>query len=668
MKNSKSVINKAAVASLLAGTIAPFAMNASTVFAAETSQKAVNGEVTLNQADGSGVKDGSITIQGANVAQSIKNKKFEFFKIFNVENAAKNESVNYTFNPKYENVIKEVVAAKLSKRDNKTVKASDVSEYMAIDYIQSLNTNKVAGAQTEQKAETSYSAFRYFVEDVKAAIRKAKIAGDIVEVESPSTTNEVTVNGLSHGYYLVDEISTGDAVSNGQKTKNAKTPENHSAESDGIHFASSLVLVNTVNNHFTIKLKSDYPTIVKKIQEDDNRDAVKNNGWNDMADYEIGQTVPYQNTVSIPNMNGYESYYMAVQDKMDQALTFNADKSKVKLTITNGEKSYRLKDSEFNLQTYGENVSKEATGVTIAPEGDTTFVAEVVDIKAIIDREFDKIDAKSKENDYSGLQLKVEYEATLNDKAVQDLGRPGYENDVRLVYSNNPDNKEQKGKTPWDTVVAFSYKLNGLKVNSNNFALEDAEFKLYSDEQLQNEIYLKKVPGTDGYVVVNRDSLGGKDHTGGDAPTNAETIKSDKNGNFVIAGLDSGTYYLKETKAPKGYRELKDPIKVDIKATMNDERNTYVKGDGATDKALKSLTATGDIKEFLNEVFKTGHSELQTNVDEGSVDLKVVNEVQKKLPNTGAYGMPVTIALGVALISIGAVLTYRHKRQVKDAE
>ena len=100
-----------------------------------------------------------------------------------------------------------------------------------------------------KKAETSYSAFRYFVEDVKAAIRKAKIAGDIVEVESPSTTNEVTVNGLSHGYYLVDEISTGDAVSNGQKTKNAKTPENHSAESDGIHFASSLVLVNTVNNH-----------------------------------------------------------------------------------------------------------------------------------------------------------------------------------------------------------------------------------------------------------------------------------------------------------------------------------------------------------------------------------------------------------------------------------
>ena len=101
---------------------------------------------------------------------------------------------------------------------------------------------------------------------------------------------------------------------------------------------------------------------------------------------------------------------------------------------------------------------------------------------------------------------------------------------------------------------------------------------------------------------------------------------------------------------------------------MNDERNTYVKGDGATDKALKSLTATGDIKEFLNEVFKTGHSELQTNVDEGSVDLKVVNEVQKKLPNTGAYGMPVTIALGVALISIGAVLTYRHKRQAKDAK
>jgi len=113
---------------------------------------------------------------------------------------------------------------------------------------------------------------------------------------------------------------------------------------------------------------------------------------------------------------------------------------------------------------------------------------------------------------------------------------------------------------------------------------------------------------------------------------------------------------------------LKDPIKVDVKATMAEERNTYVKGDGATDKALKSMTATADIKEFFNEVFKTGHSELKTNVDEGSVDLKVVNETLNKLPNTGTYGMPAAIAAGLALIGIGAVLTYRHKRQVKDAE
>ena len=47
---------------------------------------------------------------------------------------------------------------------------------------------------------------------------------------------------------------------------------------------------------------------------------------------------------------------------------------------------------------------------------------------------------------------------------------------------------------------------------------------------------------------------------------------SDSNGVFNIIGLDSQTYYLKETKAPDGYRLLKDPIKIDVKATYGAEQ------------------------------------------------------------------------------------------------
>ena len=68
---------------------------------------------------------------------------------------------------------------------------------------------------------------------------------------------------------------------------------------------------------------------------------------------------------------------------------------------------------------------------------------------------------------------------------------------------------------------------------------------------------------------------------------------------LVVFGIMLGE--IKETKAPAGYRLLKDPIKIDIKATYSDEnRENYVKGDGATDKTLQKLEATAHFKEFYS--------------------------------------------------------------------
>ncbi len=50
---------------------------------------------------------------------------------------------------------------------------------------------------------------------------------------------------------------------------------------------------------------------------------------NDMADYEIGQTVPYKYTSTIPDINGFGTYYYAWHDKMDNALTFKKDSVQV---------------------------------------------------------------------------------------------------------------------------------------------------------------------------------------------------------------------------------------------------------------------------------------------------------------------------------------------------
>jgi len=686
--------------------------NATSAFA--DSYQTTNGSVTVKP-DNTGQTDGVITLNGANSNQSIKNKQFVFYKVFNATNAKNNESINYTFNEKYKAVVQEVVFNKLSdeyKSTNKIAKASDVSEYVAIDYIQSLNTHKVDGAKAEQQVEGRYSNFRYFVEDLKNAIKSKGIEGDLVKVTSPDENNAIKVKGLSWGYYVVDEVSTGDSIGDGQKTEDATTPDGHKAQSEGTHFASSLVLVNTVNNEATVTLKSDYPEITKKIREDDNQDKIGKNkdGWNDLADFQIGQTVPYSNDIRIPDMNGYHGYYFAIEDRMDQALTFKADKSKIKLTLTKGDKTYTLKDNEYNLQTIGSNVSADVKEVKYADsfeDSKSTFGLEIEDLKAIVDREFANFNSNN-ENDYSDIKAHVEYEATLNDKAAEDTGRPGFENDVRLIFSNDPDStgtgfnkpttppgKNPKGKTPWDTVVAFTYRLNGNKVNTNNLALEGAKFRIYSDEAMTKEVIVKKkesttkveetttttttqsettttsangdvntgsISATDSkkskslndYVVVDKDSA---------ANTQGVDIVSDADGNFSIVGLDSGTYYLKEVAAPDGYRTLKDPIKVTITAKMNDDRDHYLKGDGATEKGLQSLSGKADLTEFYHQIFKTGSSDLKADSDAGTLELTVMNETMEKLPVTGGQAMAVVLAVGAGIVGFSIYAVIKKKEE-----
>lgn len=686
--------------------------NATSAFA--DSYQTTNGSVTVKP-DNTSQTDGVITLNGANSNQSIKNKQFVFYKVFNATNAKNNESINYTFNEKYKAVVQEVVFNKLSdeyKSTNKIAKASDVSEYVAIDYIQSLNTHKVDGAKAEQQVEGRYSNFRYFVEDLKNAIKSKGIEGDLVKVTSPDENNAIKVKGLSWGYYVVDEVSTGDSIGDGQKTEDATTPDGHKAQSEGTHFASSLVLVNTVNNEATVTLKSDYPEITKKIREDDNQDKIGKNkdGWNDLADFQIGQTVPYSNDIRIPDMNGYHGYYFAIEDRMDQALTFKADKSKIKLTLTKGDKTYTLKDNEYNLQTIGSNVSadvKEAKYADSFEDSKSTFGLEIEDLKAIVDREFANFNSNN-ENDYSDIKAHVEYEATLNDKAAEDTGRPGFENDVRLIFSNDPDStgtgfnkpttppgKNPKGKTPWDTVVAFTYRLNGNKVNTNNLALEGAKFRIYSDEAMTKEVIVKKkesttkveetttttttqsettttsangdvntgsISATDSkkskslndYVVVDKDSA---------ANTQGVDIVSDADGNFSIVGLDSGTYYLKEIAAPDGYRTLKDPIKVTITAKMNDDRDHYLKGDGATEKGLQSLSGKADLTEFYHQIFKTGSSDLKADSDAGTLELTVMNETMEKLPVTGGQAMAVVLAVGAGIVGFSIYAVTKKKEE-----
>lgn len=167
--------------------------------------------------------------------QSLAGKKFNVYKVFDALNSDGMESINYTINPLYVQALKNA-----TKKD---------SEYAIIDYIQSMNNNLVTNdVNHNQKNETVYSDFRYFVESLRNEIvRLGNKPTQIVTV--PEDTEESYTLDVDYGWYLIDEVTNVEVT----------------------HSAASLCMVNTANPDMTVDIKSDFPVIQKQIQEDDNR-------------------------------------------------------------------------------------------------------------------------------------------------------------------------------------------------------------------------------------------------------------------------------------------------------------------------------------------------------------------------------------------------------------
>lgn len=552
---------------------------------------------TMNGMVNFGKGNAAIRIEG-NEGQTLKGKSFRLYHLFYAENALGEESIQYTFDERYQKPLKKIVGIRLSRPEE------NVTEYMVIDYMQTFREKE--------------SEMRYFIEELRDEIKASGITGDMVHVADVKADGSVEIQGLPYGYYIVDEVT----------------------DVQGENSAASLCMVNTASPGAEIQIKSDYPTIMKKIREDDDREKIGGEGWNDIGDFEIGQTVPYRYVSDIPDMRGYDTYYFAWQDRMNEALTFQADTVEIVIHGRKDQKEYKLPKSEFRI--------------SMMPEQDVTFCVEIPDLKAIMEREFEG------ENPSEG-EIILRYDATLNDRAAEDTGRPGFENDVRLEFSNNPDSdgKGSTGKTPWDTVVCFTYRLDGLKTNDEDRTLEGAKFRLYSDEKCEKEVYVKK--SAQGYIVINRDSVGGTDHTGGSVPEDAEEIVSDMDGVFRIYGLDGGVYWLKETEAPTGYRPILDPIRIEVMPTFCAERNEYMKGEGATENVLKKLEFKVHIRQFLSGIFEESMFTLESDVNEGNGNLKVVNQSGKRLPGTGSSMMMILLIIGTGMVFLAM------KKRGKDA-
>lgn len=285
-----------------------------------------------------------------------------------------------------------------------------------------------------------------------------------------------------------------------------------------------------VVNDVTISPKGNVPSFEKKVK-DTNDTTGATSDWQDSADYDIGDKVPFklEGTVA-SNYDDYKTYYFAFHDKAEAGLTFNSD---VKVFV------------DGTVITTGYSV------VTSTTDGDT-FDVVFDNLKDIAD-----VKANSK--------ITVEYTATLNDKAV--LGNQGNVNTAHLEFSNNPNKvhsgsgKPETGNTPEDSVIVFTYQVVVNKTKANGDALSGAEFKL--------EKVLK-----------------------GDTKKTVAVEKNTEGTTFTFKGLDDGDYILTETKTPATYNTI-EPITFTVTAEHTVIWSTEARTDILT--SLSGRAASGKI-------------------------------------------------------------------------
>ena len=392
------------------------------------------------------------------------------------------------------------------------------------------------------------------------------------------TDGKYVISGLAAGYYLVkdrDGSLTGD---NDSYTE---------------------YIIQVVGN-VTATPKSDVPEVQKKVKDiNDSTDTTKTD-WQDSADYDIGDSIPFQLKATLAdNVSSYTTYKVVFHDTLSKGLTYNNDaKVYIDGTETNG----------FTVTA------------TVNADGTTTLTVSCDDVKAL------RAGNRS--------AITVEYTAKLNENAV--LGSAGNPNEVYLEYSNNPNKSEkgnnETGETPKDVVIVFTYKTIINKVDSETKPLTGAAFKLE-----------KLIKGEDGaadtWTTIKEFAVDG-------------TTTS-----FTFSGLDDGQYKLTETKTPAGYNTI-DPIYFVIEATHD------VTADAPTLKTLNAyLTDANGNKQTEMKDGESVNIDLGTvDLTAGSITTTVVNKSGSELPSTGGIGTTIFYVLGGVLVLAAVVRLVTKKR------
>ena len=488
--------------------------------------------------------------------KNVEGAEYSAYKLLNATDGGEGKFA-YTVNEKYRTALKNVLGADLT--DDEIIAA-------------------IAAKDTAE-------AIRAFADAIYE-----KVKG----MEADYTTKTNVFTGVEQGYYLIVETATGSAEGFDEDT-------------------FSLVMLDTAGkDNITVETKEKLPQSEKKVK-DKNDSTGEESGWQDSADHDIGDAVPFQITFTLPSdFANYETYYVGIHDVQAAGLTYNND-----LKVTVGEAVIT------NWFTYSTEKKENCN---------CTFHISCEDIIAA---------AKA-----SGVTLKAndtivfEYTSTLNEDAV--LGSTGNPNEMYIEFSNNPYG-DGKSRTPNDKVIVFTYKVNVDKFAEkveDGAALTGANFTLYKEvptgtagaqtgkaikETFADNVKADKLDDAKSYIVVGNKT--------GDATGST----------FGFKGVDDGNYVLVETTIPDGYNAW-DAVAFTISATH------VVESD---DPTLTTLTG-GDL---VTGEFK----------DTGIIDADIINNSGTELPSTGGMGTTLFYIFG-AILMVGAAVLLITKRRMSMAE
>ena len=543
------------------------------------------------------------------VNNTVAGKTLDLYQIFTATKSG--ENVAYTLNSAYEGFFQ----SKISGASTLTGEALSEKAYTYVK--EQVGTNG--------DAETA----KTFAKDVLGWILDSN--NNITATKTVNTTATSTVvSDLAYGYYLVyPKGATGNQT-----------------------YTSVASLVSITAETATINMKSNYPTVDKKLvstqtpgnnsitvngilnpswesihqgvlgedDENDPEDTIAPHSESDekkAGDFGIGDTVTYQLTSKVPDMTGYNSYTFKFSDTLSKGLDL-----KEVLSVKVGNTT--LKAGKTGTNTYALTYDKTSRILTVTLN-----------------------DFYNSYKNHTGETITVVYTATLNKDAV--IGMNPNTNKAVVEYSNNPST-DKTGTSEPSTVDAhtfdftiYKYYLKDQNNKEDKIALEKAEFELYkgntegtaADEQAKVNIVDE---GNGVYRQATADEAKAADFT-------SAKIVSDADGKVLVKGLDAGIYYLRETKAPEGYNKLLSDIKVVIKADYD------VKTGKLTSYSV-DYTYNG----------KTTNGTAITDKDSHPV-VAVENKTGAQLPSTGARTALLLTLAGVVLFAFMAASSIYSKRR-----